>query len=93
METPDVRAEPGQAVAKARVFLEETAQCEEKRFPSIGHGTDCRFQKPGLAGTALVHENRVGHTAFFRLNDPSTINPQRSTDQASLRSRRRRFTQ
>lgn len=67
VEKKDVRLETGQAAEKARAFLDETTQCEEKRFPSIGYGTDCRFTKANLAGVALVHEGQVVHSAFFRI--------------------------
>ena len=46
------------------------------------------FQRFSLTGSALVHQNEVIHAAFFRLDDPSTINPQPSTNLASLRRRR-----
>jgi hypothetical protein len=59
--------DPVQAQERARGFLEETQQCENSRYPSIGHGVDVRFKKSGLGGSALVHENRVIHTVFFRL--------------------------
>lgn len=80
---------PADTIAShAREFLEEIAAAEERQFPSVGHGTDHRFQGNALAGTALVHENEVIHAAFFRLDDPEQ--PERM---ASYRSRRRRFTE
>ena len=67
VEPGQVTMEPAQAQERARVFLAEAQQSEESRFPSIGHGVDVRFKRPGLAGTALIHDNRVIHTVFFRL--------------------------
>jgi len=49
------------------------------------------FQHFSLCGTALVHENEVIHAAFFRLDGPSTLNPQPSTSVAPLRNRRRHY--
>jgi hypothetical protein len=76
---------PGTATAEelAQAFLAEAGQCEERRFPSLGYGVDLRLKKPGLAGSALAHEERVVHCAFFRLA------PEEARDRmASWRSRR-----
>jgi hypothetical protein len=42
-----------------------------------------------LTGSALLHNDHLIHAAFFRLDDPSTLNPQPSTRMASYRARRR----
>ena len=55
------------ARTRATSFLSEVSGCAERTFASIGYGTDCRYQKPGLAGAALMHDDKVVHTAFFRL--------------------------
>lgn len=79
-------ADPAQATATAQAYLKEAGQCDGEAFPSVGQGTDHRFQQPGLAGSALVHEDRLVHAAFFRL--PAT---EASTgSMASMRQRRRR---
>jgi hypothetical protein len=78
-----VTLETAQAQERAKGFLEETQECVERQFPSIGYGVDVRFRKPGLSGTALVHEGRVIHTAFFQL--PAQAGAGGMT---SLRSRR-----
>jgi hypothetical protein len=76
--------------ALARSFLAEIASAEERCFPSIGYGTDCRYRAKALAGTALVHQNEVIHAAFFRLDDHE--NPaQPSTNLAPYRHRRRHY--
>lgn len=72
-----------QARAQAEAFLAEAQQCEETRYPSIGYGVDVRSRKPGLAGTALVHQDRVIHTVFFRLPTQAEAG-----GMAPLRSRR-----
>ena len=62
---------------------------DEKAFESVGYGRDYRYQRPGLAGSALVHEDRVVHLAFFRLPKTESAGGRMS----SLRQRRRRFSQ
>jgi hypothetical protein len=58
---------PHSALAKA--FLDDVLAAQTSQFPSVGYGTDVRFQAKRLAGTALVHDNEVIHAAFFRLNE------------------------
>ncbi|MCL5097997.1 MAG: hypothetical protein M1608_10815 [Candidatus Omnitrophica bacterium] len=72
--------------ARARQFLDEIAVAEASLFPSIGHGTDYRYNGKALAGAALVHENEVIHAAFFRLDDP-----EQPDKMASYHHRRRGF--
>jgi len=82
-------ADAAQAAAAAQAFLHEAVESDEKAFASVGYGRDYRYQRPGLAGSALVHEDRVVHLAFFRL-------PKGESDgspMASLRQRRRRFVE
>jgi hypothetical protein len=68
----------------ARAFLADIAAAEERKFPSVGHGTDHRYKGKALAGSVLVHENEAIHAAFFRLDE--TEQPERM---ASYRARRR----
>jgi hypothetical protein len=79
-----VETDANQAREKAGAFLLEAAECEQRQFPSVGHGEDLRFQKARMAGTALVHEARVIHSAFFRLTADEEMG-----SMASLRNRRR----
>ena len=72
--------------ACANTFVAEIAAAEEREFPSVGHGTDHRYKRKGLAGTALVHENEVIHAAFFRLDEA-----EQPEHMASYRARRRPF--
>ena len=81
--------EVAKAAAAAQAFLHEAAGSDEKAFESVGYGRDYRYQQPGLAGSALVHQDRVVHMAFFRL--PKTESA--GSSMASLRQRRRRFTE
>ena len=55
------------AGARATAFLSEVPGSSERTFASMGYGTDCRYQKPGLAGAALVHDDKLVHMAFFRV--------------------------
>jgi hypothetical protein len=87
-DAKDTKFDTAQAHDRARAFLDETRECEEKRFPSIGHGEDCRFKKPGMAGTALVHGPHTVHAAFFRMS-PADEGGRMS----ALRHRRHRFEQ
>jgi hypothetical protein len=76
-----------QALDRAKAFLDYLQTAQPIPFPSVGHGTDLRFQAKGLVGTALVHENEVIHAAFFSLDEQDT--PAKT---ASLSTRCRRFT-
>lgn len=78
------------AGVRAAEFLRAAAECPVRKFPSIGYGTDCRYQRPGLAGAALVHEDQIVHAAFFSLTDDAKP---ANESMASLRARRRRFTE
>jgi hypothetical protein len=75
------------ARARATAFLSEVPGSTERTFPSIGYGTDCRYQKPGLAGAALVHEDHVVHVAFFRIGEAES----RQETMSPLQTRRRRI--
>ncbi len=55
--------------ATAHAFLAEAGACAEQQFKSIGLGADHRCKAPGVAGSALVHEQAVIHTAFFRVDE------------------------
>lgn len=72
--------------ARAKSFVDRVVTCDERRFPSVGCGVDCRYRGDTLAGAALVHADEVIHSAFFQLDAPRPENPR---DMASLRSRRR----
>lgn len=58
---------------KATRFLKKTMDCTEERYPSIGHGTDYRFEGRSVVGSALVFKDTVIHTAFFRATESGRI--------------------
>src|SRR5512137_656828 len=53
------------SVDHGRAFIEKARQCKEEKFKSVGHGWDHRFEGPGIVGSALVHQEKVVHMAFF----------------------------
>ena len=54
---------------KAMAFLKKTIDCKEEHYPSIGHGTDYRFEGQSVVGSALLYRDTVIHTAFFRATE------------------------
>lgn len=72
-------------VGKAKAFIGEATQCEEKRYESIGHGWDHRFEGKTMVGSSLVYQDKVIHMAFFRMDEADR------TGNMSAPSRRRRF--
>jgi hypothetical protein len=58
-----------QALDRARAFLNHVQTAQATQFPSVGYGTDLRFQAKVLTGTALVYDNEVIHAAFFSLDE------------------------
>ncbi len=50
-------------------FLMDVLECTEKRYESIGHGWDYRFEGKNVVGSALVHDGTVIHAAFFRVSE------------------------
>ena len=72
------------SVDVGRAFIEKTRQCKEEKFKSVGHGWDHRFEGSTIVGSALVHQEKVIHTAFFGMTD-------REVGRMSSASRRRRY--
>ncbi len=68
-----------------RAFIEKARQCGEERFKSVGHGWDQRFEGPGIVGSALVHQEKVIHMAFFGMTDSEKVG------RMSSANRRRRY--
>jgi len=85
VERKPEQVDTAKAMAVAQAFLRDVVECQEKSFPSIGYGIDYRYRKPGVAGSALVHEERLVHMAFFRMPESESANNQ----MASFRRRRR----
>ena len=77
------KAEDG-LLEKARTFIDGAGQCKEEKFKSVGHGWDHRFEGATIVGSALVHEERVIHMAFFGVTDSEKVGKMSSA------SRRRR---
>jgi hypothetical protein len=85
----DARPCTGKTAAPATVetvhaFLDQARETTESSFPSVGLGTDCRYQRAELCGSALVHEETCIHAAFFR-----TIAEEDSGRMQGFRQRRR----
>jgi hypothetical protein len=49
-------------------FLGEVEASKESRYDSVGEGHDFRYEGEKLAGAALVAEDAVVHSAYFRLD-------------------------
>ena len=73
------------SIDKAKSFIKEATQCEEKRYESIGHGRDHRFEGKTIVGSSHVYQEKVIHMAFFRIDEADRI------ESMSAPSRRRRF--
>jgi hypothetical protein len=78
------KADNGSA-EKARMFIEQSRQCKEEKFKSVGHGWDHRFDGPAIVGSVLVHQEKVIHMAFFRMDESEKVG------EMSSASRRRTF--
>jgi len=75
----------GASIDKTKSFLKEATQCEEKRYESIGHGWDHRFEGKTIVGSSLVYQEKVIHMAFFKIDEEERVGT------ISSSSRRRRF--
>jgi hypothetical protein len=67
-----LQSRPGQSpanISKVRKILERMMGAEERRFPSIGQGEDCRYTAQGLLGSGLLVEEWFVHMAFFRTTE------------------------
>jgi len=73
------------SVDNGRAFIEEARQCKEEKFKSIGHGWDHRFEGSTIVGSALVHQEKVIHMAFFGITESEKVG------RMSSASRRRRY--
>ncbi len=63
------------SVEAARGFLGEIAQCNEKKYKSVGLGWDYRFEMPHKVGSGLEYDGHVIHTAFFHMDEADKIDP------------------
>lgn len=55
---------PG-SVESVEQFVSKLVGCSESSFPSVGCGTDYRYENRDVCGSALVHEDTCIHAAFF----------------------------
>ena len=69
----------------ARTFIEDVRQCKEDSYKSVGLGRDHRFEGRTIVGSALVHEEKVIHMAFFGMAESD------KAERMSSASRRRTF--
>lgn len=76
--------------ALADGFLAAVGKARAERFPALGLGEDVRLTARGVAGGALVNENRVVHLAAFRLNQPGETARRPRMARASARGAARR---
>ncbi len=53
------------ACKKATAFLEAAKACGEQVYPAVGEGADHRFAGTGLAGAALVAQDKVIHLNLY----------------------------
>ena len=73
------------SVDNGRAFIEKARQCREEKFKSVGHGWDHRFEGPAIVGSALIHQEKVIHMAFFGMTESEKVG------RMSSASRRRRY--
>lgn len=57
--------EEGDAVSKARDFLERLRRVSMSRYPAVGVGDDIRFDDPQISGGALILGDRLIHLCAF----------------------------
>ncbi len=62
-------------------FLTKAKECAEKRYQSVGLGWDHRYDGKEIVGSALVHEDKVIHLAFFSVDENEKIGNMSSSSQ------------
>lgn len=50
-------------------FVDDVKASTEEKHPSVGYGTDYRFESPKSVGSSLVYKDQVVHAAFFSKDD------------------------
>jgi hypothetical protein len=58
---------PKVSIEQAKYFMDEIKGCNENKFKSTGMGYDYRYEGQYAVGSALVCEDSVIHSAFFRI--------------------------
>jgi len=51
---------------KTKAFIEKARRCQEKKYKSVGQGTDHQFEGKAILGSALLYRKKVIHMAFFK---------------------------
>ncbi|QUH22424.1 hypothetical protein HYG87_00915 [Methanobacterium alkalithermotolerans] len=64
-------------------FLDDLLKSSEEVHESVGYGKDHRFQSKNTIGSALIHNDKIIHTAFFK--------KERTVEYMESFSKRRRF--
>ncbi len=72
-------------VEKAQGFLTQAAKCKEKKYESVGEGSDYRYEGENLVGSALKVDKKIIHAAFFAMSESE------KTGDISSARRRSRF--
>jgi hypothetical protein len=80
------RNRPKVSLDQAKYFMDEIKGCNESNFKSNGMGYDFRFVGPYAVGSALVCEDSVIHTAFFKI-EKEDITGNMSSYKDRMRSR------
>jgi len=70
---------------KTKAFIEKAGRCQEKKYKSLGQGTDHRFEGKAILDSALLYRKKVIHMAFFKTTESS------KTGRMSGYTRRREF--
>jgi hypothetical protein len=61
------RNRPKVSIEQAKYFMDEIKGCNENKFKSTGMGYDYRYVGQYAVGSALVCEDSVIHSAFFKI--------------------------
>ena len=59
----------------ALAFLDIAKQCNEKKYKSVGHGWDYRYEGSKIVGSSLLHKDQVIHMSFFRADESDKTGP------------------
>jgi hypothetical protein len=87
LEKPGKRTAGGVAQEAARAFVASAEGARDEVFPSVSYGRDHRYTAPAMVGNALVHDGKLIHAAFLRVDDSHGGEGSRTL--ASVRRRRR----
>lgn len=66
---------------KTDAFLQQAKECDEKKYKSVGHSWDLRYEGKEIVGSALVTKETVIHLAFFRASEEDRLGSISSSSQ------------